>query len=162
MERELDELLETHGPPTLVYLVCRALGLPARKAARWAGFSETTGRRREAEPWWPKLFEAMRGRLRHIEATAPPDVEQALLPLLPDAIHAYEQALDEADRSVARDVLDRLFGKPSTRPAKELPPQKLPPLLIYERVDPTSEEHPASPPAGAGGVHRQQDAGSDV
>lgn len=160
---DLDELLLRYGVPTLIYLLCRALGLSQRRAARWAGFSVTTGWRREQEPWWPRLLEAMRARLQRLDPAPARDVEALLRPLLPDAISAYERALDKADKAVARDVLDRVFGKPGTRKPEAGSLDELPPLLIYERTDETPpQDDSPEPPAGAGAVHRQRGGGSDV
>jgi hypothetical protein len=149
---DLDALLQSYGPPTLLYLVCRALGLSMREAAARAGFSQRTGRKREREPWWPGLFAAVQARLR--------DADPTLLALVPEAIRTYEQALGEADRSVARDVLDRVFGRPRPRAERERAAEALPPLIVYER---SAAEGDSTPPlADAGDIHRQHGTGSDV
>ncbi len=150
---DLDELLQKHGLPTLVYLVCRALGLSVREASERAGFSRSTGYQREQQPWWPGLFEMVQARLQ--------DADPALLALAPDAIRAYERALGQADKAVARDVLDRVFGKPSPRRPEDKT-AKQPPLLFYEQDDDRQDNHPQAPPAGAGGLYQERGGGSDV
>ncbi|MCZ7544661.1 MAG: hypothetical protein M5R40_14570 [Anaerolineae bacterium] len=171
----LDEVLQKYGLPTLLYLVCRALGVPVREASRLAGFSARTGRRREQEAWWPAMLDVMRARLHDIDPALParpgraspghadaPDFARTLLPLLPDAVEAYRRLLDEADRLAARDILDRIFGKPATRKVEGQSQKELPPLLVYERYDTPPDDDPPPPPEGAGDLHRQRGGGSDV
>ncbi|MBN1284899.1 MAG: hypothetical protein JXB47_05855 [Anaerolineae bacterium] len=126
---DLITLLETYGPPALVYLICRAVGLSRKESVGYAGFTEWTGRSRERAACWPGALAAMRARLR--------EADPLLLPLLPETLRAYRTALEQDDRTVARDVLDRLFGKPGTRKtdaeAGDGDGASLP-LIVYERV----------------------------
>lgn len=129
---DLDALLQKHGPPTLLYLLCRALGLTKTESAKRAGFSRGTAYNREQEPYWPGAMAIIQARLSKVDPT--------LLPLLPDAIRAYQDALEEADKSAARDVLDRVFGKPGVRKAQSEQAGELPPLIVLKGVDDTDED----------------------
>ncbi len=124
----MQELIHKHGAPMLVYLLCRALGLTQGEAAARAGFSRQAGSRREQDPCWPGALAAMQARLV--------EIDPILLPLLPDAYCAYQSALADGDKTLARDVIDRAFGKPGTRTTHKSTGGALPPLIVYERIDP--------------------------
>lgn len=62
-------------------------------------------------------------------------IAELLRGLLPDAIRVYQDALEGADKTVARDVLDRVLGKPSAGKDKPQTEGALPPLIVFEYAD---------------------------
>jgi hypothetical protein len=132
MMSDIDALLSKHGAQTLLYLLLRALGQSQREAAGYAGFSHATGSNREQEAYWPGAMDAVRARLG--------EFDPVLLPLLPEAISAYQGALGQSNASAARDVLDRVFGKPGARSAKPDAARELPPLIVLKGIDDTETD----------------------
>jgi hypothetical protein len=99
--------LAREDPATWIYLCVRALGKSIRQAAEMAGFSPTTGRRRERAAWWPEALAAMRAALDGVDQPEEPIEE-----LLPQALEVYRDRLAEGDIRAAQDVINRALGKP--------------------------------------------------
>ncbi len=91
-----------------VYAVMRALGASQREAAGSAGFSRSTGSRREKNGWWCRVQEEIRAQFDDAEG------HKALSPLQFLVIRTLGKRLFEGDLAAARYVADRLWGKATT------------------------------------------------
>ncbi len=77
--------------------VCRRMGITTQTARRW-----------RKEQWYPVVIQEETDKLLG-------NPTQVFSPMLPPAISTYLTKLDEDNFDVAKDVMDRLFGKPVTR-----------------------------------------------
>lgn len=107
-------------------------GVRQAEACRRMGITTQTARRWRKEQWYPVVIQEETDKLLG-------NPNQVFSPMLPPAIGTYLTKLDENNFDVAKDVMDRLFGKPVTRTQSDV---KQSVTVIFTRLG----DEPALPP----------------
>lgn len=115
-KRQACVILMTRGARP--FEVAKALGIGTATICQW-----------RKTDWFKQLYQTELDLLRA-------DVNKAMEPLLPKALGTYDRALDADDTQVARDVLDRSYGKPL---AHETPQSPVSINIVFRSADPVPE-----------------------
>lgn len=95
-------------PSQRVFVLCRARGKTVAEASKEAGVSRTT----PATHW---DMEEINAAILEVQQRMIANPSDAFTPLLPKALGTLERALDHNSMDAAKEVFNRLWGKPLQR-----------------------------------------------
>ena len=103
--KALDSILPRLSPKKRSFVMLLARGKSIGEIVSNLKMSIVTSQRWRKQRWY---YEALNEELERLRSS----VLETFKPMLPDALATYQDALTNKDTTVARDVLDRVYGKP--------------------------------------------------